>query len=180
MTPPEEPILDPRGGSSVGTTVHLARRTRSLEGATVGLLDNAKPNAARILEHLGEVLQKEHGVANVVMLQKPSFAVPAEEAMLDELQESCDYVIAGVGDCGSCSAGTIADGALLEKRGVPAAAIVTDTFVLPAAAMARVQGFPEYHFVALPHPIASLSQVELEKVADEALAEVLEILGVTA
>lgn len=178
MTPPAQAVLDPRGSVTTGATGRLAPRKRPLRGSSLGLLNNAKPNAAVILERLGALLQERHGVERVTMLSKSSFAVPAEDALLTQLAETCDYVIAGVGDCGSCSAGTVADGVLLERRGVPAAAICTDTFLMSGAAMARLQGFPDYAFVALPHPMASLSLPDLEQLALRALPDVLRIFEV--
>ena len=178
MAPTTQAILDPRGGLGGEARVTLAPRTRPLAGASLGLLNNAKPNAAAILEHLGTLLTERFGVGQVTMVSKRSFAVPAEDALLGELAERCDYVIAGVGDCGSCSAGTVADGVLLERRGVPTAAICTDTFLLSGAAMARLQGFPDYPFVAIPHPMASLSAVEVVAVAEGALSDVLRIFEV--
>lgn len=179
MAPPAQAILDPRGRPGSDARVALAPRGRPLRGASLGLLNNAKPNAAVILEHLGRLLQERHGVGQVTMVSKVSFAVPAEDAVLGGLAEACDYVIAGVGDCGSCSAGTVADGVLLERRGVPAAAICTDTFLLSGAAMARLQGVPDYPFVTIPHPMASLSAPQLEAVSEQALADVLRIFEVT-
>jgi hypothetical protein len=176
MAPPAQAILDPRARLEHDSHVGLAPRVRPLRGASLGLLNNAKPNAAVILQHLGRLLQDRHGVSQVTMVSKASFALPAEETLMTELAERCDFVIAGVGDCGSCSAGTVADGVLLERRGVPAAAICTDTFLLSGAAMARLQGFPDYPFVAIAHPIASRSATELEASAHTALAQVVAIL----
>jgi hypothetical protein len=73
----------------------------------------------------------------------------------------------------------LADGILLERRGVPAVSICTDKFHVTAVAMARLQGFPDYRFVEVPHPIASLSLVEVRNLARACLDEVLAILGVS-
>lgn len=63
---------------------------------------------------------------------------------------------------------------------MPAVSICTDKFHVTAAAMARLQGFPDYTWVEVPHPIASLSLPEVETLARACLGEVLAILGVTA
>lgn len=180
MAPELEAILDPRGAAPDHSAARLAPRKDSLEGRRVGLLNNAKPNAAVILERLAALLQERYGVADVMMLSKPSFAVPADDVMMEKLADQCDAVVAGVGDCGSCSAATTADGVLLEQRGVPAVSIVTDIFRASSAAMAQLKGFPGYRFVAVPHPIASLSGEQLDELAEAALPEVLDILGVRA
>jgi hypothetical protein len=71
----------------------------------------------------------------------------------------------------------LADGILLERAGVPAVSICTDSFVLPARAMAKVYGFDGYEFVTVPHPLASLDEAQLRARAAGVLPAVLRILG---
>jgi hypothetical protein len=61
----------------------------------------------------------------------------------------------------------VLDGILLEKAGVPSAAIVTDVFEVTGRAMAEQWGLPYYRFLAMPHPIANLTEAELEQRAQE-------------
>ncbi len=68
------------------------------------------------------------------------------------------------------------DGIELEKRGVPAAVIVTNEFRIPAKTTAESQGIPDYPFAVVPHPIGSLTQDGLKDRAQEALPQVLDIL----
>ncbi len=79
----------------------------------------------------------------------------------------------------SCSAASLADGILLERRGVPAVSVCTDKLTATAEAMARLHGFDGYRFVTVPHPIASLELADLERLAGKALAEVLAIFEVS-
>jgi hypothetical protein len=72
----------------------------------------------------------------------------------------------------------LADGILLERAGVPAVSICTDSFLISARAMAKAYGFPGYEFVAMPHPIASLTAAQVESRARGVLPEVLRVLGV--
>jgi hypothetical protein len=74
----------------------------------------------------------------------------------------------------------LADGILLERAGVPAVSICTDSFLAPARAMAKVYGFPGYEFVTVPHPVASLDQAQIEARARGVLPGVLRILGLEA
>ena len=69
------------------------------------------------------------------------------------------------------------DGIKLEKAGVPAVAIVTAPFVATARAMAAHWGVPSYEFLVTPHPIANLSEAELNAKADELTAQVASFLG---
>jgi hypothetical protein len=71
----------------------------------------------------------------------------------------------------------LADGILLERAGVPAVSICTDSFVAPARAMAKVYGFPGFEFVTVPHPLASLDEAQLRARAADVLPGVLRILA---
>jgi hypothetical protein len=54
----------------------------------------------------------------------------------------------------------VLDGIVFEKVGMPAASIVTDVFEGTGHAMAQSWGVPEYKFLSMPHPIATLSEAE--------------------
>ena len=68
------------------------------------------------------------------------------------------------------------DGILLEKAGIPAVSIVTEPFVETGREMASDWGVPDYRFLAIPHPIANLSEEELDARADAVLGQVLDLL----
>jgi hypothetical protein len=72
----------------------------------------------------------------------------------------------------------LADGILLERAGVPAVSICTDSFLMSSRAMAKTYGFPRYEFATVPHPIASLDQKQIGERARAVLPEVVRILGV--
>jgi hypothetical protein len=98
MAPFLEEMLDPTGSGTVSGDARLAPRSHRLHGKTVGLLNNTKPNSAVLLEQLAELLQERFGLGEVLMFSKPSFAVPADDALLGQIAERCDYALAGVGD----------------------------------------------------------------------------------
>ena len=68
------------------------------------------------------------------------------------------------------------DGILFEKRGVPAASIVTDRFVETGRAMAKAWGLPTYKFLSMPHPTANLTEAELDQRARDIAPEVITLL----
>ena len=68
------------------------------------------------------------------------------------------------------------DGILLEKAGVPSAAIVTDVFEVTGRAMAAQWGVPYYRFLAMPHPIANLTEVQLDQRAREIAPAVVKLI----
>jgi len=71
----------------------------------------------------------------------------------------------------------VADGTIFERKGIQAAAILTDTFRRPGDAMARVQGFTNYQYALITHPISSLNAEQVRERARQALPQVLAILG---
>ena len=68
------------------------------------------------------------------------------------------------------------DGILLEKVGVPSASIVTDVFEVTGRAMAEQWGLPYYRFLVMPHPVANLTEGELDQRARETAPEVVKLL----
>jgi len=73
----------------------------------------------------------------------------------------------------------VADGTIFERKGIQAAAILTDTFRRPGDAMARVQGFSNYEYALIKHPISSLDQAQVRQRAEQALPQILSILGLS-
>jgi hypothetical protein len=76
----------------------LAPRLGSLQGRTVGLIDNHKRNANVYLEELGRLLQETYGVSRVVTYRKISQSMPTPDAVLDQLARECDAIIHAVAD----------------------------------------------------------------------------------
>lgn len=72
----------------------------------------------------------------------------------------------------------MADGTIFEKRGVPAAALITHTFTAAADAMARRYGYPNYRYAVIPHPLSSLNAEQVKQRAIDVLPEILSILGI--
>lgn len=68
------------------------------------------------------------------------------------------------------------DGIVFEKVGIPAASIVTDVFEGTGHAMAQSWGVPEYKFLAMPHPIANLTEAELDARARTIAPEIVRLL----
>ena len=54
--------------------------------------------------------------------------------------------------------------------------VCTEPFIPTAKTMAKIHGLPDYPFIALPHPMGSLTREEVEDRARTALPGVIEIL----
>ena len=93
MTQANELItLDPRGSSTHQDT-GIAARPGSLEGLTIGLLSNNKPNSELLLRDVADMLKREYAVKDVVEANKGSHRIPAPAEMIADLAERCDVVI---------------------------------------------------------------------------------------
>ncbi len=68
------------------------------------------------------------------------------------------------------------DGIEIEVRGIPAAVICTEPFIMTAKAMARARGRGDYPFAVIAHPIGSASEAELRARAEAALPQILRLL----
>ena len=89
-------VLDPRV-SAEGEAARLAAPLVSLDGALVGLLDNAKIGTARFYDHLEALLRDRYGVREVIRRRKPDSSRPAPAALLGELS-AADAIVSGIGD----------------------------------------------------------------------------------
>lgn len=65
---------------------------------------------------------------------------------------------------------------ILETAGIPAVPVVTDAFESTTREMAGLWGVPEFSFVMMPHPLASLTPDMIEGRAEQLLGEVLRLL----
>jgi hypothetical protein len=65
------------------------------------------------------------------------------------------------------------DALAAERRGVPAAAVMTERFEPSARAVTELNGVPAYPFVVIGHPIAGDSDAELRRKAEAAVGRLV-------
>ena len=70
----------------------------SLDGVTIGLFHNSKPNAAMALDIIAAELQKRYRIAGVVRDSKPLPSSPAEAEAIASMAEACGAVIYATAD----------------------------------------------------------------------------------
>jgi len=70
----------------------------------------------------------------------------------------------------------VLDSIVFEQNGIPSASIITDVFQATGKAMARTWGLPDFRFVMMPHPIANLTDEQLDQRAREIAPKVIELL----
>lgn len=171
-------LMNPLGSNPVERQP-IAPRLATLAGTKIGLLDNTKKNADLLLKAAAEILQREHGVREVVYRRKISSSPAAPAAMLDEMA-ACDAVINAYGDCGSCTSWCVHDGVTLEKRGVPTATVNSDAFVVLGQMEAVALGVPGLPIVMVPHPMGDVSAGVVIERARDMVAQVVRVLTTDA
>ena len=89
-------VLDPRQ-TAEGEALRLAPALPSLDGAVVGLLDNAKLGTGRFYDFVAEILSKRYGVRELIRRRKPDATRPASKELIAELS-GADAILSGIGD----------------------------------------------------------------------------------
>jgi hypothetical protein len=89
-------VLDPRLDAE-GEVLRPARPLRSLDGAVIGLLDNAKIGTGRFYDFVAEILKSEYGVRELIRRRKADASRPVTPQMLAELS-GADALISAIGD----------------------------------------------------------------------------------
>src|SRR5215831_11214393 len=157
-------ILDPTGSVTSKTakaTAPRASRPASLKGARVGLLINTKQNARPFLDEVGRLLEEKYDVTLTKRTQT-NFAMPEPDEIIKEMVADSDVIIT--------------DGVVLETAGVPVAAIITDSFIPTADAMAALRGAPGYRYATTAHPVAVLTEDKVKERAAQVLDDVVALL----
>lgn len=89
-------VLDPRQ-SAQGEALRLAPPLQSLEGAIIGMIDNAKIGTERMFDHVAQILKSEHGVREFLRVRKPDASKPVPPQMLASIASS-DAILSATGD----------------------------------------------------------------------------------
>ena len=89
-------VYDPRGIVEVAPLAP-APRVKELQGLRLGLLDNTKWNANKLLRGLRDRLAQKHGVV-ATYYRKESFSRNAAPELLAEIVAANDVVITAIGD----------------------------------------------------------------------------------
>lgn len=88
-------VLSPVGINRVESRA-VAPRVPTVEGLRLGLLNNAKPNAARLLDAVSQLIDRQHRLGGTLPKQKPNAAVGARG--LDEYAREIQAALVAVGD----------------------------------------------------------------------------------
>jgi len=89
-------VLDPRQVPE-GEALRLAPALPSLEGAVVGMIDNAKIGTERLFDFIEEILRKDYGVREFIRRRKPDATRPVPPQLLAEMS-GADAILSSTGD----------------------------------------------------------------------------------
>jgi hypothetical protein len=90
-------VFDPRGVVEI-EPVALAPRAGNLDGLSLGVLDNTKWNANRLLRRTVANLKEQTSFAAVNYYRKESFSKDAEPALIATIATANDIVLTAIGD----------------------------------------------------------------------------------
>ena len=85
-------------GKVVKQVFDLAKRVPTLDGLVLGLLDNNKWNAQKLLRQLEVELRARYKLTDVITLRKPYFSRPAFPEMIEQMTMGADVVITALAD----------------------------------------------------------------------------------
>ena len=97
MATDDDIVFDPRGRVDAQRTLP-APRVAALEGLRLGVLDNTKWNAGRLLRKTASLLGERHGFAAVNYYRKESFSKAADPALIAAIAADNDIVLTAIGD----------------------------------------------------------------------------------
>ena len=89
--------FDPRGRVE-SQLLAPAPRAAALAGLRLGILDNTKWNAGRLLRKIAARLDERFQLAAVDYYRKESFSKPAEPALVAAIAADSDIVLTAIGD----------------------------------------------------------------------------------
>ena len=155
-------LFDPRGVVSISTTP-IAPRRQLLDGLRLGILDNSKWNANKLLRGAAAALGGDitFGAVNFYV-KKHGFSADAPVELIEEIVRNNDIALTAIGDCGSCCSCCIRDAVALERLGVATAAVITTEFFAETRLTRVAIGMPDLRPVVIDHPVSSITDEEIK------------------
>ncbi len=91
------PVYDPRGVVEVESRP-VAPRVGDLNGLRLGILDNTKWNANKLLRRTRDLLQQKFAFAEVNYYRKESFSRFADDELIRRIAAGSDVALTAIGD----------------------------------------------------------------------------------
>ena len=90
-------VLNPTAGPATGKVV-MAKRAGTLNGLRVGVIWNGRPYGDKVIKAVIGLLRQKYSFETVVFLKKPFIGNVAPTSMQEQIIDSCDVAITGIGD----------------------------------------------------------------------------------
>jgi hypothetical protein len=90
-------LYDPTS-SGPQRTLSRAPAIASLEGGTLGVLENGKLNAVEMLREVAALFEARHGCKLGAVYSKSNASAPAPAGVLNQAAAEVDFLITGLGD----------------------------------------------------------------------------------
>lgn len=95
--PQGQRVYDPRGIVDAAER-RIAKRVTGLDGLRLGVLDNTKWNANKLLRAAIGRLEQQHQLGGVSYYRKESFSKFAAPELIEEIANNNDIVLTAIGD----------------------------------------------------------------------------------
>ena len=78
-------LVNPKGTELPQTEFRMNDRSGGLAGKRLGLMENSKANADKLLHELGNILNERHGFSEVKYFSKHHASLPAKQEVIDSI-----------------------------------------------------------------------------------------------
>jgi hypothetical protein len=79
-------------------TLYRAPALSSLDGKTIGILENGKLNAVEMLREVTALFEEKHGCKVQAVYSKSNASAPAPAETLRKAAQTVDFLVTGLGD----------------------------------------------------------------------------------
>ncbi len=155
---------------------------RPIAGVRVGIRTDKAWRSWRLIARVWDEYLRRDGAATTLVETGGMVGQTGanDRKHIEELANSVECAIVGLGTCGSCTTFTIKDSVVVEAKQKPVVAIVTEEFEVHGHNVATHLGHGDLKVLVLPYPLEARPEAELRAIADEFYPRVLDLLGVSA
>src|SRR5215475_10379420 len=155
------------------------RLDRPIAGVRVGIRTDKAWRSWRLIAQVwDEYLRRDGATTSLVETGGMVGQTGANDRKhIEDLANTVECAIVGLGTCGSCTTFTIKDSVVVEQKEKPVVAIVTEEFEVHGHNVATHLGHGDLKVLVLPYPLEARPEAELQAIAEEFYPRVLELLG---
>jgi hypothetical protein len=166
-------------GETRAPTVDL---DRSIVGVHVGIRTDGAWRSWRLIADVwDEYLRRDGATTSLVETGGMVGETGANDRKhIEELANSVECAIVGLGTCGSCTTFTIKDSVVIAQNRKPVVAVVTEEFEVHGHNVATHLGHGDLKILVLPYPLEARPEAELRAIADTFYPQVLALLGASS